>query len=268
MKRKVIFKYIIEFLIAIFLFFLIISLILKFTIFNESYLLKKIEENNYYDTLYDNIQEEMSYYIVQSGLEKEVLNNIYTIDDIKKDVNALVKSFCANEKVTFDTLEIRNRLEQNILEYLTKNNIKISDEESLTDFVNKMIEVYEECINLSNGLSKISDTFNMLSNFLNYFIIITTIVLFLMIVYLWLLHRNNFGVSSLTVGILLILLNFLAIKYIDIENILFYSSEISNIIKDIVFNILNTIKYFGYAFIVYGIIASSISPIINKIRKK
>ena len=65
---KIFLSYTMKFIQSISFFLLSLSLILILTVFNEDYVLDLLDNHNYYQELYDNSIEEVSYYLEQSGL--------------------------------------------------------------------------------------------------------------------------------------------------------------------------------------------------------
>ena len=45
---------------------------------------QQLNETNYYEKLYTNIKLEMSYYVTQSGLSDDILNNIFDKELLRK----------------------------------------------------------------------------------------------------------------------------------------------------------------------------------------
>ena len=83
---RVVLSYIMKFIQSISFFLLSLSLILIFTVFNEDYVLDLLNNHNYYQELYDNTLEEVSYYLEQSGLNEEVLNNVISVKSLKNEI--------------------------------------------------------------------------------------------------------------------------------------------------------------------------------------
>ena len=76
---RVVLSYIMKFIQSISFFLLSLSLILIFTVFNEDYVLDLLNNHNYYQELYDNTLEEVSYNLEQTALNQEVIKNLITI---------------------------------------------------------------------------------------------------------------------------------------------------------------------------------------------
>ena len=85
-----------------------ILLISKSTILNESYILKQIEEEAYYDKVAENLRESFKSNILQSGLEEEFVEEL--IDDwliqfsyVTSYAFAPPKSYLLSDAIQFDT---------------------------------------------------------------------------------------------------------------------------------------------------------------------
>ena len=89
-RLKLISKYIFQYIFTIMFFGLISLIIVRFTIFNENFILRELGNNNYYDKLYSMVYEEMSNYVIQSGLDEEIINDIYTEEMLVNDTNSLI----------------------------------------------------------------------------------------------------------------------------------------------------------------------------------
>ena len=245
---------------------LLLSLVtlIKFTILNENYLIKHLEKNNYYDELYKSIKEEMSYYIIQSGLDDEVLENIYTKEMIKEETNNIIKNFYEGKELTINTEVVSNNLNSNIEKYLLKNNIMVDDQSALDRFVEEMIIIYDKEIRLSEKINTIQSKFNKLDNMINTsFIILIILILVIGIISQLFYKRIIFTIPTISTSILLLLGEFLLYNRMDVKNILFWNDNVSTIIKSILFDISNYIKTESKILIIIGIITFIIEYIIT-----
>lgn len=68
------------------------------TILNKDYILNKMEECNYYEQTYLDMNEILEQYIGPSGLDEEVLKDIYTENKIKDDINTTVNTIFTGEE--------------------------------------------------------------------------------------------------------------------------------------------------------------------------
>ena len=69
---------------SILLFFITSMFILKITVFNKNYVVKKID-STYYETIYNETQDTMFYIARKSNLRENFVQNVFTIEDVKND---------------------------------------------------------------------------------------------------------------------------------------------------------------------------------------
>ena len=72
-------------------------------------------------------KKEMNNYIIQSGLPKEVLEDIYTKDEIKKELDKYIKALYQGRAEKINTKNIEEKLSKNIDNYFNENNIRITE---------------------------------------------------------------------------------------------------------------------------------------------
>lgn len=269
MRIKLLLKYLLEFVLSILIFGFVMLLVFKSTIFNENYVLNKLEETNYYELLHNRIKENMSYYIVQSGLRKDVLDDIFTKEDVKISFNSMVKSLYNDSKVTIDTSKIKEKLESNIDNYLSKTNIFVSDSSSLDMFVVEIEKVYKENISLSNMFNLVQSKFYKIYTIIDKLLIALAITIIVISILLLLVSKLNWvSIPFMTSGILLLISN-LFVKYnVNIKNIVFYNDEVSELIKTFILDILNKISTYGLVLLTFGFVFCCFRVILINTSKK
>ena len=151
---KIILSYITKFIQSISFFLLTLSLILLLTIFNESYILELLENNNYYQELYLNTKEEVSNYLEQSGLEENILDNVITKDNIKKTIITTLDNLYTNKEIKTDTTTITEELAKRINDYVKTNNIQVENKNTISTLVAKLVSIYKEEISYNNTFEK------------------------------------------------------------------------------------------------------------------
>ena len=80
------FKFPLTFLLCLNLLILSILLPLKYTLFNEEYMKQELIRQNYDTKVYEEIKTQMNHYLIQSGLDESVFDNIITEEKIKEDI--------------------------------------------------------------------------------------------------------------------------------------------------------------------------------------
>ena len=257
---KIILSYITKFIQSISFFLLTLSLILLLTIFNESYTLDLLENNNYYQELYQNTKEEVSNYLEQSGLEENILDNVITKENIENTIITTLDNLYTNKEITTDTTTITEELTKRINDYVKTNNIQVENKNTISTLVSKLVSIYKEEISYNNTFEKVRPLFNKFHQMTTVILIlsiITSIVTYLINRYLF--KDRNIIVSLFTNGILLVGLVLYTKYTISINNITFYNESISNVLKEFINSILTHINLVGVISIILGISLSLVS---------
>ena len=254
-RLKLISKYIMQYIFTIMFFGLISLIIVRFTIFNENFILRELDKNNYYNELYSMVYEEMSNYVIQSGLDEEIINDIYTEEMLVNDTNSLINYIYNGESKSYDTKVIENNLRENVEDYLLKHDIKNDDKDAINKFIKQIVNVYENKIDISDKLNEASGIFQLGKKILN----IGTILLFIIVSILYLVMHFYYKDESqqvvlFTSGILIIFGYFYVVNNFDINNIIIFNEVVSNVIIGMIYNILNKFLFIAGLLFILGII--------------
>ena len=87
-RKRILLGYLFGFMMTITLSVFILLLITKFTVFRKEYVLNVLEKDEYYLKLNDEIKEEMSLHLLSSGFADEILENIFSYDNVVNDTKA------------------------------------------------------------------------------------------------------------------------------------------------------------------------------------
>lgn len=255
---RLLLSYIMKFIQSISFFLLSLSLILILTVFNEDYVLDLLNNHNYYQELYDNTLEEVSYYLEQSGLNEEVLNNVISVKSLKKEIITTIDNLYTNQKITVNTEEFQNNLTTNINNYIKDNNIRVDNKDTVNILTKKLVNIYEEEVSYNNTFEKVRPIFNKtykLTKIVLYLSIIMSIITYLINRYVF---KDRNIIASLFTNFVILGGLVLYTKYtIDINNIFFYNTSISNILMEFINSVLKCmlvtgiISFFLGLFIVF-----------------
>lgn len=257
MKKKLttVLGYIILFIEALLLFAITMLGIMKFTIFNNSYLKKELVSNDYYEELSDEIKTEMSYYTNQSGFEDEILDNIFTIGEVKYETNKFIENVYSGKKRNIDTSKLEDRLNKNIEVYIKENNYQKVDKKEINDFVKAMSDVYTEEIKLMGYAEKIAPLFYKLINYCDKVLTVLVVLLILLFLINHLLIKNKeIGVLFFTSAFIMIFGIVYIKNNIDISNIFIYSKLMSNVIKSMINGVFSIMNITIIIYIILGIL--------------
>ena len=233
-----------EFILTICIFITIILFILKFTILDKTYVKKVLKNNNYYHELYLDINNDLENYIMQSGFDLTIVDNLFTEFDLEKIIHKNVDNFYKGKEIVINTDIVKEKLDDNINNYLESSNIKITDEEALNLFKDEIIKIYKERIIINDKLIKLSNYFNQINKLINIaFIVLVIIDIILYLIIKFIFKKITLSIPVLTSMFLLMFGYFLIIGKININNIVFWNNYVSKVIIDILLNIKNTTKY-------------------------
>lgn len=256
MKAKLLFKYFFEFLMGISITFLTLVIIFKTTILSKNYMIKKLDENNYYSDLYKIIKEEMSYYTTQTGFYINVLDDVINQEELKVEFDKVIDAIYNEKEVKIDVSKVSERLTKNIDTFLQQTDKEV-DDTSLDTFVNQILNVYETNLRFSESIIEYTSYISNINTILNIALIIIIVLIIISSLYIHFVTKEiPFDTASITLGILMFIIYFLIKSYIDIDNISFYNEYISEIIKEIIYDILDKISISGIIGLIIGIISS------------
>ena len=264
-KIKLLLKLTLGFITTIIFTLIVIFLILKITILNKNYVLKTLEETNYYNNLTEEIENDMGYNLLSSGLDKTVLNELVIKNEVKSAVMNLIDSIYSGNNYELNNKNITEKLNKNIDEYLKKNNIMIVDKKSLNSYTKKITEIYEKEISLYGYLNNHTTKFAKVNNLI--LIAIPILALFFLLNLIIIKQKFNgryAGVTILSSGLILLFIKEYIIKKVDFENLIVISETFSKTLKQILIDIDNYILIASILLIILGTLLN----IINAYRKK
>ena len=216
------------------LLFLITSMfILKITVFNEKYVIKKID-NNYYETTYNKTIDTISYIARKSNLKESFIQSTFTIEDVKNDTKQFIDSFYKGEHPEINTELMKENINKNIEDY--EENNKEIDEKIKKDFINKATTTYKNEIRLLNTFEKDSKTFNKYNNLNNTLLLLFVIdLIVILIINKKIFKKDEYHIILFSSSISL-LITFIYIRLLNIKNLFIYNESVSKIIRKIIIN--------------------------------
>ncbi len=242
------FNYLTKFISSILFFLATTITIILFTIFNQNFIAQQLNETNYYEKLYTNIKLEMSYYVTQSGLSDDILNNIFDKELLRRTTEKMLDNFYNNKDNTINKTSIEENLMNNINEELKDYKLTEEDKTSINKFITQMSSIYETEISYSNILNKYHNSFNRIYHIL-VALDILCIALFIINYFItrYTLKERNIIISLLTTTILITIIHLYLSNTLDLGHLEFYNDIISNLINYTyqsimsIFNIVSTI---------------------------
>ena len=242
------FNYLTKFISSILFFLTTTITIILFTIFNQNFMAQQLNETNYYEKLYTNIKLEMSYYVTQSGLSDDILNNIFDKELLRRTTEKMLDNFYNNKDNTINKTSVEENLMNNINEELKDYKLTEEDKTSINKFITQMSSTYEMEISYSNILNKYHNSFNRIYHIL-VALDILCITLFIINYFItrYTLKERNIIISLLTTATLITIIHLYLSNTLDLGHLEFYNDIISNLINYTyqsimsIFNIVSTI---------------------------
>ena len=97
-------------------------------ILNKNYFSSKLEETEFYLQVSREVENGFENYIYQSGLPEDTIKNLFTEEDIKKDVNSIVNKLYDGTDITLSSENVKENLDNKINEYLEKEDMKMNNQ--------------------------------------------------------------------------------------------------------------------------------------------
>lgn len=253
-KRNI--GFIILFLESVLLFIAASVGVLRLTIFDKNYMLKKMNSINFYSKQYDEVKKEMSYYTNQSGFEDNILDDIFTIKDVKKDVNKVIENTYLNRRTAIDTTKIRENFKTKIDQFIIDKNYQNVNEEELNNFILKMESIYSDENKFMNYIDKITFLPKLKTITTEVSLISILVVIILAIINKKIFHRKNYSVLFFTSSFLFIFANIYAYNHIDIKHLYLYNDIVADLIKVIAHDLQVIGIFIPIVFTIIGLILS------------
>lgn len=270
---KTILRYIITTILALSIVALVLINIFSSTVFNESYILSKLEEEDYYSKIYDMAEDNFEKYINQSGLEENVLEGIITKEKVEKDSKIILDNIFNGTNEEIDTKEIEDKLNNNIKESLG-GGIASSQQKAIDTFVSTTCKEYKDTISHTNYENKINTYYNKIVKYTNIANKILLIVSGISIVLLIVLNLRRIyritaylGVGFTISGLICIITNNFITSKVNIQGITILNDTVSIVLRNILTDIMNKILGYGSILLAAGIILIIVFALIKSLRK-
>ena len=245
------------------------------TILSQSYVLKQLEEANYYANIYTEIKSDFENYIYQSGLDESVLENIITVEEVTQDTNQIIANIYNGDNKQIDVTALKERLNNNIKESLSGQRINSSTQKAIDEFIDKIANQYIETMSHTNFEKTINDIYTKTKEYVELGKKVIIIAIGIMIIAILAIQYKkifrNFaliGISFTGSGLFYIFINMFINAKIKIENIIILNDAISITLRNVLTNILNTINQYGWVFFGIGIVLIVIGNILNNRKAK
>lgn len=232
--------------------------IVSSTILEKAYITQKLEETNFYVETYELVKSNFENYIYQSGLDKEVLENICTEEKVKNDINQIISNIYEGTDIKIDTTEISDNLNANIDALNIKNSRNSS---AIEQFVKHITDEYTNTIlhtqyedEINNGYGKITDLIEKANTVIIIAIIVDAIIIILSNIKKISRNVQDAGIALLSASSFTLIACNIVQSKVNISGIRIFNDSFSEVVVTILQDIIDKIHTFGIITLIISII--------------
>lgn len=271
---KIIINYVLSIILAILIVAFFFVNLATNTVINEQYIFSKLEKEDYYNKIYQKIENNFENYIHQSGFEENVLENIVTKQKIQEDTKIIIENIYENKNQEIDVTEIKVKLQNNINNSLNGMRINDNQKEAINTFIEHICKEYKTTISYFDFEAKIGISFVKILDFINFikkFLLVSISIDFLLLLMINLkgIYKlfMQVGFSLAVNGFIMLFINVFINSKIKIKNILILNSVISQVLRNTINEVLNNVLKFGVITLVLGFLLIAISNLVHNAKK-
>ena len=154
-------SYLLSLLIAIFLSIFVVLTVTRFTVMSPSYLITKMDKADFYRQSVVSLNEEIQQETQSTGFPLEMFENYLDEDTTRTAMEKYINEAFDGGNTTIDTTEFEAKLNQDIDNYLTTNNIIINNDsqEAISILKGNLIDFYQSYLSFPY-LALVNDVIN------------------------------------------------------------------------------------------------------------
>ncbi len=263
MKRaKKIISYILAFLLSLLVIAVFILGYINSALFNEVNIKTSMKDTNYYYNIYSIINDTANDYVLQSGFDSKVLDNVITEYQAQEDMNQVIDGLYNNKKVEIDTDKLKKKLHENILKQIEEENhvVTESNKADIEEFEKSVIDAYKSNIYYSQEvINKISLYIQKIHKTLNIVVICLIVVILILVLIMFKVYEPSIGVGFITAGVFFIVIKGFSVINIAINNILILNWAFSRTLVYILNNLVQRIFITGIIITIVGVASMLLS---------
>ena len=265
-KSKIILSYLFGFLTSVSISLFVLLLIIKFTVYDKSYITNLLIKNDYYTKVSTEIKEEMEGNTLSTGFTDVILENLFTEEEVVDDINTFINNTYDGKKTELNKDNIKTNLENNINAFLKKSNLKILNQDDVNKFANDLVDIYKNEICLYGFLDNYISTFAKIGRIINTLLIIFSIAIFILLILLKVVNSHYISSSLIASGLIILFVRIFVYEKIDINGLLIITELFSNILRLILTILGKMLLSIGIGLIIVGVILLCQMIVIDKIK--
>lgn len=253
--RKII-SYILAVIVVILMSVTIILAMINNVIFSKSNVKKHMNKVDYYTEISNIIKDSANNYIMQSGFDESIMDSVIPKEKINNDIDKVIDAIYEGKEIDISTEEIRANLDENVQQYIQQNNYKVDAQtrKDIAKFEDKIESIYENSITYSkNAVKQVVSYFKMAKRITRLALITVSILLIILAFITYKINKASFGISLLATGIICIFIKYYSGLNIAVNNILMVNKTFSNLMINLINQVVQYIFISGIILTVLGI---------------
>lgn len=254
--RKII-SYILSAIVVTLMSVTIILAMINNVIFSKSNVKKHMNKVDYYTEISNIIKDSANNYIMQSGFDESIMDSVIPKEKINNDIDKVIDAIYEGKEIDISTEEIRANLDKNVQQYIQQNNYKVDDQtqKDIAKFEDKIESIYENSITYSkNAVKQVVSYFKMAKRIIRLALIAVSILLIIFAFITYKINKASFGISLLATGIICIFIKCYSGLNIAVNNILMVNKTFSNLMINLINQVVQYIFISGIILTVLGIV--------------
>lgn len=254
--RKII-SYILSAIVVTLMSVTIILAMINNVIFSKSNVKKHMNKVDYYTEISNIIKDSVNNYIMQSGFDESIMDSVIPKEKINNDIDKVIDAIYEGKEIDISTEEIRANLDKNVQQYIQQNNYKVDDQtkKDIAKFEDKIESIYENSITYSkNAVKQVVSYFKMAKRITRLALIAVSILLIIFAFITYKINKASFGISLLATGIICIFIKCYSGLNIAVNNILMVNKTFSNLMINLINQVVQYIFISGIILTVLGIV--------------
>lgn len=263
--KKVI-SYILAFLLSLCIISAVILGFISSSILNGVNVRKAMRDTNYYYNIYSIIKDTANDYVLQSGFDEKVLDNVITDVQVQSDINRVVDGLYNNQPIEVKTDGIRKTLQENIQKQIeergegSRESLSSETKANIKEFEDSVISAYTTNLYYSQDtIKQISKFLQKITKIVNIIVISLCVVIAILVAIIFKMNEPAINVGVLIAGLFFIVLKTYSLVNIAINNILILNWAFSRTLVYILNSLVQKIFITGIVFVILGIIGIILS---------
>lgn len=253
--------YFLSFLVIFLLSLFVYSNVINNTLLKKDYISNIINESDYYTDLDIMLKEDLSELIPQSGFDDNILDNIYSIEDLKEETNNIINAIYDGSTYNINIDNFKARLNKYINNYISTNKIVVTKdvEKQIDKFINNLSRTYQEDVAYSTNLiNSINNKLKKISIFMQRFIHLLLVASIILILVMLIIVKKDIisylALISLSLGLNMFIPIIYESKVLNLENKIVLNISFNDIITELLIHLKIILGILALIFIVMSTI--------------